>query len=95
MGGGGASMESELWWDIESKLKRVEADGGEVLRRSRGVLSWKTPEELDYESGMDPKIALLRSRYANPDEWASLNATYFAPGMPMRALGHIARHVEG
>lgn len=74
---------------------RVEADGGEILWCACDIVSWRAPQELDYESDMDPKIALWRSRYANSAELASLNATYFTPGMPMRNLGHVARHVEG
>lgn len=94
-GWGGPAMEPDMWWQIEGKMMRVEADGAELLRRGRGVVPWENPQEAPLSSAIDPKIAAETSLYANPVKLAALNEFYFAPGKPMRILGHVASQMKG
>jgi len=93
-GWGGPAMEPDLWWNIHSKLTHVETDGAEALCRARGVVAWASPQGLPCTAPIDPKIVLERSKFSDPAELATLNETYFAPGTPMRRLGHVACHIK-
>ena len=94
VGWGGPTMEPDLWWNIQSKLLHVEADGAEALCRARGVVAWASPQGLPSNVPIDPKIQLERSKFAEPAELATLNETFFAPSTPMRVLGHVACHIK-